>query len=194
MQSSNLADSLDILQRFILAVIGAQRKAPIRERLWLQKEIFLIANANKRLADASGFSAHLQGPFSEAVDAALADLKSLGLVSYDDFGGHIYLTAAGSSAHEILLRDMPKQVKDQVEDIKSSFNDLTENEFLVFIYHSYPGMTEESVHLDKVKKNRIPASISLYKKGKVSLEKAAQIAGMNILEFRKLVGGEEHRP
>src|SRR3989442_11215086 len=114
MNSSNLTGSLDILQRFILAVIGAQNEAPIREKLWLQKEIFLIANANKRLAEASGFSAYLQGPFSEAVEAALADLKSLGLVGYDNFGGHIHLTSAGSSAHEDLLREMPKEVRDQV--------------------------------------------------------------------------------
>ena len=194
MQSSNIVDSLDVLQRFILAVVGAQDKAPIRERLWLQKEIFLIANANELLADASGFSPHLQGPFSEAVDAALDDLRSLGLVGYDNYGGHIHLTSAGVAAHENLVRDMPKQVKEQVEDIKGSFNDLTEIELLVFIYYSYPAMTEESVHLEKVRKNRLPASISLYKKGKVSLEKAAQIAGVNLLEFRQLIGGEEHRP
>jgi predicted HTH domain antitoxin len=192
-ESSNLADSLDILQCYILAILGARNKEPVRERLWLQKEVFLIANTNRKLADASGFAPHLQGPFSESVEAALADLKSLGLVSYDEYGGQIQLTRAGEGEYERLAEDMPSKVKDQVEDIKDSFNDLTENELLVFIYYSYPEMTAESVLIRKAQENRIPCAASLYRKGKVSLEKAAEIAGMNLLDFRTRVGGEEHR-
>lgn len=192
MPKSDLHSSLDIVQRYILALLGASNKAPVRERLWLQKELFVLAKQTRKLGEACGFSAHLQGPFSDTADEALKDLKNLGLVDYDAYGANIRLTPAGSNEHEDLLKRMPADVRERVEDMKEFLNDLTENELLVFVYYSYPDMTQESVLTDVVEKNRSRCSVALYKKGKVSLEKAAQLSGLPIIEFRKLVGGGGH--
>ena len=192
MPKSDLHNSLDIVQRYILALLGAANKAPVRERLWLQKELFVLAQQAPKLGDACGFSAHLQGPFSDSADEALKDLKNLGLVDYDSYGANIRLTNAGINEHEDLVKRMPADVRDRVEDIKEFLNDLTENELLVFVYFSYPDMTQESVLTDVVEKNRMRCSVTLYKKAKVSLEKAAQLSGLHIVEFCKLVGGGGH--
>lgn len=192
MPKSDLHGSLDIVQRYILALVGAASRAPIRERLWLQKELFVLAKQHPKLGEACGFSAHLQGPFSDTADEALKDLKNLGLVDYDSYGGNIRLTSAGAAEHEDLVKRMPSEVRDRVEEMKEFLNDLTENELLVFVYYSYPDMTQESVLTDIVEKNRLRCSISLFRKGKVSLEKAAQLAGMTVAEFRKVAGGGGH--
>ena len=61
-------------------------------------------------------------------------------------------------------------------------NDLTEDEILLFTYVSYPKFKSESAVYERVIK-RIPVAVSLYNKGKVSLEKAAFLAGLPIEKF-----------
>jgi len=70
-----------------------------------------------------------------------------------------------------------------IEDFKKFLNDLTGDELLLFIYVSHPEYTEESAVRDDVLGKRLPTAISLYKKGKVSLEKAAFLAGLPIEKF-----------
>ncbi|HNW81239.1 MAG TPA: UPF0175 family protein, partial [Methanoregulaceae archaeon] len=62
-------------------------------------------------------------------------------------------------------------------------NDLSRDEILLFSYVSYPDFIEKSAVYERVIRKRIPAAISLYEKEKVSLEKAAFLAGLPVEEF-----------
>jgi predicted HTH domain antitoxin len=68
-------------------------------------------------------------------------------------------------------------------DYKEFLNDLTQDELLLFTYVSYPEFKAESAVYDRVIRKRIPIAVSLYKKGKVSLEKAAFLAGLPVEKF-----------
>jgi predicted HTH domain antitoxin len=62
--------------------------------------------------------------------------------------------------------------------MKLFLNNLTKDELLGFIYYTYPKMRLESVESERIAGIRKDIAISLFKKGKVSLGKAAIIAGI----------------
>ncbi|MEI7857826.1 MAG: hypothetical protein WCH85_10025, partial [Methanomicrobiales archaeon] len=66
---------------------------------------------------------------------------------------------------------------------KEFLNDLSRDEILLFVYVSYPDFMEKSAVCERVIRKRIPTAISLYKKEKVSLEKAAFLAGLPVEKF-----------
>jgi len=70
-----------------------------------------------------------------------------------------------------------------IEDFKAFINDLSVDEVLLFVYVTYPEYTYESARLHNILQKRKPLSASLYRKGKVSLEKAAFLAGMNLESY-----------
>jgi hypothetical protein len=70
-----------------------------------------------------------------------------------------------------------------IGDFKQFLNDLTLDELLLFIYISYPKYRKDSAISDWVIRKRIPTAGSLYRKGKISLEKAAFLAGLSIENF-----------
>lgn len=183
-------EQLDLLHRYILTLLGAQAKATVPEELHLQKELWLLSQNIPKLADRCDFIPYLKGPYSEPADHALVELRNLGLVSFTDFGKRdLRLTPRGREQYERLLARMPEKAKELVEDAKSLLNDLSETELLVFTYFTYPDMTQWSVVMDKAVKNRLAVARKLYEREKVSLEKAASLAGIPLSEFRKLVGG-----
>lgn len=182
--------SFDLVEKYILALLGAQDQEDVPEKLWLTKELFLLSKMNDRLAEEAGFRPYLQGPWSEEVEYALEDLQSLGLVDYGESGNQIRLTPQGRSVFEQLQTGMPDEIEEQIADIKDLLNDLSEEELLVFTYFTHPEMTTDSVVKDKAEENRVEAAKSLYRKEKVSLEKAAELAGMKLREFQKELRSE----
>lgn len=70
-----------------------------------------------------------------------------------------------------------------IDDFKEFLNDLSVDDLLLFVYVTYPEYTHESARLHDILQKRAPLSASLYRKGKVSLEKAAFLAGMNLESY-----------
>ncbi len=62
-------------------------------------------------------------------------------------------------------------------------NDLTTQEIYLFMYVTFPDQAVESVVRSKVLANRKMLARSLYRKRKISLEKAAELAGTNLESF-----------
>ena len=101
----------------------------------------------------------------------MGNLKSLGLVMEK---GHEYcITPNGVVALGKAKSAFAPEELDAIADFKKFLNDLTEDEILLFTYVSYPKFKSESTVYERVIKKRIPVAVSLYNKGKVSLEKAA---------------------
>lgn len=186
------AEGLDVVQRYILALLGSQNCARVPAKLWLEKELFLLSKLRRRLAEEAEFFPYLKGPYSEVADVALEDLKRVGLVDYDEYGGDIRLTPAGEWLVAELEGAIPADVRKEIDDTKAFLNSLSEDELLVFTYFSYPEMVTGSVVKEHAESVRVPRAIALYKKGKVSLEKGAELAGLPLSDFKKRVGGAPH--
>ena len=189
MSGGLVMEGLDIVQRYILALLGSQGAQEVPAKLWLQKELFLLSKLRENLANRAEFVPYLKGPYSEVVDGALSDLQNLGLVDFDPYGNDIRLTPKGRAAAATLNPKIPKELRAEIEEIKEFLNSLSEDELLVFTYYTYPDTVTDSVVRERVARVRIPRVLSMYRKGKVSLEKASELAGLSLPEFKKRAGG-----
>lgn len=176
---------LDVI---LLALLYENDQDGVKGKIFLQKEMFLIINYINEMEDYADFISHFFGPYSEPVEKSLGNLEAYQLVNYKK--GKYYITEKGV---EVYNRKKDELKEDQIEAIryfKDFLNNLTRDELLVFIYYSFPEFTDESVWNDNIERKRKEVSKSLYIKGKVSLEKAASLAGMPIEEFIEYVGGK----
>jgi hypothetical protein len=169
---------LDLL---ILALLYSDNKKGIKGDLFLQKEVFLIINFIREMKSRADFIAHILGPYSEPTEQSMKNLLSYKLV--EKRMGKYFITQSGAKVFEKLQDNLSRDNLDAIEDFKKFLNDLTKDELLVFIYGSFPEFTTESGIKDEIGKKKVPVAVALYKKGKVSLEKAASLAGESLEDF-----------
>lgn len=180
-----LYENLDVIQKLVIFLVHLINQ-PIPGKLWLQKELFLIAKNIPKLQEEIDYSPHLKGPFSESIDEALEDLQKTDvLVIRGKYDGDIDLSNTGKELAVKIKSEIPSDVAKMMEDIKYFLNDLSEKELLAYIYFSFPEMTEESVLFEKIKDSRYQIALSLYSKGKISIGKASEIAGVSQEEFMR---------
>ncbi len=183
-----IADSLSDLGIAVLHLLHARDSSAVRGDVAFQKEFFLIANYIERIGDDADFLPHIFGPYSEPAEVALTGLISLGLVRRSR--GHYTLTPEGNRVWESVRSAFSDDEIVAIEDFKAFINDLTGDELLLFIYITFPEYTSESARLLDIARRRVPLSTSLYRKGKISLAKAAFLAGMNIESYLDYLKGE----
>ena len=178
---------LPLAHRLVLAMLGANGKETVPRKLWLQKELFYLARDKPKMRADLEFIPYLQGPWSEATENALVDLRTLGLVDFDPkYGSDLRLTASGSTLHAELAKTMPPTLAKEVDEVKALMNDLSENELLLLVYETYPEMTKGSVVKEKAILDRVRYALRLYQKEKVSLERASELAALPMKEFRRV--------
>lgn len=180
MNDVKIENYLTLTQKYSMLLIAANNNDPIKGRIWFQKELFLVAENIQRLEDETEFEEDLMGPYSQNADAELERLRVEGLV---ELSGKIRLTSKGKEAAKRLELKTSKETKEILSDMKSFINDLSEEEVLGFIYFSYPHMVTESIKLNEIKAKRCEIAVSLYRKKKVSIGKAALIAGLSQEDF-----------
>lgn len=177
----DIVEDLTDLDLAILQLLHAGDNDPLNGKVAFQKEMFLIADYIEKIREVAEFIPHTFGPYSEAAENEMGNLRSLGLVKEK---GHEYqITPIGVAALSKAKQAFSEEEIEAIEDFKKFLNDLSEDELLLFIYVSNPEFTEESAVYDRVIGKRIPVAIILYKKGKVSLEKAAFLAGLPVENF-----------
>jgi uncharacterized protein YwgA len=176
----DIVEDLNDLDLAILQLLHAGNDDPLKGRVAFQKEMFLIADYIDKIRDKADFIPHTFGPYSEAAESEMGNLKSLGLVKEE--GSEYRITPNGVAALEMKPAFSPEEIE-AIADFKEFLNDLTRDELLLFTYVSYPKFKEESAVYEQVIRKRIPTAVSLYKKGKVSLEKAAFLAGLPVEQF-----------
>jgi len=177
------------IELIILALLNAKNREPIRDDVFFQKEIFLILNFIRDVFPKADFIPHTFGPYSEVAEKALENLQSYKLVDKTDKGYTI--TTLGNDIFEKLKNKIPKDELEAIEDFKDFLNNLTRDELLVFTYISFPEFTAESAIKKRVYSKRKAIAVSLYKKGKISLEKAAFLSGMPLEEFIRYIKDHE---
>jgi len=138
----------------------------------------------------AAFEGSYIGPYSEKVEIASEQFISSGLVSTRNH--KIFLTEKG----EILAKELMIYISDErkkiIKDVKIFLNRINRKELISFIYSTFPAYTEESHVKEEYESYRLEASISLYRKGRVSLSKAAEISGYGLQEYIKIIKEKRH--
>ena len=173
------ARRLGAVGRFILLLAGARQFRPIPGRTHLQKEMYLLQRMFPELGGEAGYERRFAGPHSDAVDDEAGRLARSGLIGLD--GGRFELTPEGRAAFDVLKIDMDGELE-SVEDLKGRFNDLTQDEIAVLAYFSQPDLGDGPAGCADLK-TRERLAVSMYRKRKISAQKAAQIAGMYLGDF-----------
>ena len=180
-----ILSKMDPIQLYIILILGAKNLEPVKGRIWLQKEFFLVAQHIDKIRGLLDYEPYLLGPWSESVDVALEQLQASGLVKIN---GKIKLTKLGEKVYSIIRRKASKETIKIVEQVKEDLNDLSEEELLAYVYFLFPDeWSKESIKARELERKRIQLAIELYKKGKISLGKAAEIANMKLHSFIKLL-------
>ncbi|WP_248517986.1 UPF0175 family protein [Salinarchaeum laminariae] len=175
-------DDLDQVDKLYLLLLDANGGEAVPGDLWIQKEMFLLAKNLPKLEDALEFEPYLRGPFSETVEGIHDKLEIYGLVQRTRHG--VSLTSKGEQLMGDFYADVPDHIPALIGDIKDFANDLSKEELLVYVYYSYPDMTKNSMEKSDLEHKRERVARHLYDRGKVSIEKASELADMPISEFR----------
>jgi len=173
-------NSLNPVKAYLLLLLGEKNFEPIKGKLWLHKEMFLLSSNLERLKPLMDFEPYFYGPHSERVDVELDQLIKSGLVRVE--GNKIILTDIGEKVHMVLRTKTSKEKLELINEIKELLNDLSKDELLALIYFSFPKMAKDSLEIQSIKKKRRELALTLYRKGKISLAKAAEISGLSIEE------------
>lgn len=182
-------EEIDSVEKYLFLLLYAEgakevKGEPIRGDLWLQKEMFLVFR-NVPLVEEEEFEAYLLGPFSELVDEYASQLIVSDYIRKNSQG--IKLTEKGERTASELWEKEKNETKLMIKDVKSFLGDMTRDELLVFIYSTFEDFAEESEVKKEIERKRLPVSINLFRKHKISLKRAAAIAKLSIDEYTGLL-------
>ncbi len=175
---------IDLLSRsqfIMLFLLASKNTTPIKGKLWLEKELFLLTESVPKLKELFDFEAYLLGPYSEIVKSDLEVLVQMDYI--DTISNQISITKKGLNLISCLEGQISKKLLDEIYKSKDLLNDLERNELLAYIYQVYPNTTKESIVFDKIKPKLREIAINLLKKDKISIGLAAKIANMPYTEF-----------
>jgi predicted HTH domain antitoxin len=171
----------DIVQKYILLLLNSENSEVVDGKTKLMKELFFISQNIPELEEEADFEADNYGPSSDVV---ISDLEKLDMLHLIDVRNENYsLTELGKKIAQKILSTADKKELEIIADMKQLFKDLTYYEALGLVYFSYPEMTEKSLVRKEIENKREKIALSLLKKGKVSIAKAAEIAGMSMSSF-----------
>jgi len=176
-----ILDSLTISQKYAILLLSSNNFESIKGKLWYQKELFLLAKNIENLEKLTDFEGDFIGPYSEIVDEESKQLELYEILESEDY--EIKLTNFGRKIAKLLDKKIDQKEKEVIFELKSFLNDMTQDELLCFIYFTYPEMTKESIKFDKINLKKKEIALRLYKKGKISLGKASEIAEIPIENF-----------
>lgn len=157
----------------LIILLAYTDNVPIKGRLWLQKEIFLLADRVEKIREQSSYEADLMGPYSDIVEEELSYLEDIGVVSVTN--NQIYLTQHGIEIAKELAKKENPRVLEYIHNYKGFLNDLSKEELLCFVYSAYPHMTDESVKYEQLKSKMEDVILNLVKKEKISLGRASEL-------------------
>ncbi len=186
MRPEEIAEKLTPVQTYSLLLANAGGCSPIRGKLWFQKEMFVLSRAIPELEPDLGYEASLKGPMSDALEWNVDQLVSVDLLHQD--GPAYVISESGELCVKAASRELNPAVLKAVEEVKGLLNDLSRDELLAFVYFLYPDMISESEELETLLPKRKELAVRLFRKGKVGLERGAQVAGMAVPEFTSLIG------
>jgi uncharacterized protein YwgA len=178
-------DKLDQLSLLILFAINATNGKALNET-HLQKIMFQTMKVLKTNPDNVGYRAHYFGPYSDMIKESKDSLESLGYIT--EKNGKIVISD--------LVKEKVTEIKPPTEEIgfkiktvAKYLSELKHDELLLMIYCDDLDINdgrylENSQIKNEIMNNRVPIAIGMYRSGKISIGRAAELAGTDIREFQ----------
>jgi uncharacterized protein YwgA len=181
--SSVSAGELNLVDEYILALLQANGGSRLPGKIYLQKEMYLLQRAFPELGSELDFEPYFLGPHSSILEDEADQLARSGLIRVAE--GDVSLTDRGKRAAIDAERKLPKGRLERIGEFKSLLNDLSNDELLSFIYFGYPDseVARESAEYQRLSSTRQRTARSLYRRGKISAERAAELAGDTLEDF-----------
>jgi predicted HTH domain antitoxin len=175
----------DVILRQLIILIELYSRKRIQSKTAFIKEFFLIAKNNEELFEIADFHPDYWGPSSDAVIDGITKLVDYGVI--DQKSDMYYPTDFSRTIYSMIEDSISTTEKELSEAMKVLLDGLSTMEIFGLIYYTYPEMTTESVETRRLEQNRISIAHTLYNKEKVSLEKAAEIAGLPFQQFLRII-------
>ncbi len=173
----------DLSKQYMLFLFDALDEKPIKNKVNLMKMLFFISLNVPALKQELNFEADNYGPSSDVVER---NLEVLNLETFLVECNEGYkLTKLGKEY--LSSRDFKDIDFKLIEDMKGLFDGLTVREVCALTYFTFPETTTESLIKEDIIQNRKKFAINLFKKNKISLEKASEIAGLHLKDFIDLL-------
>lgn len=181
----------DLGKQYLLSLLNDKDQEPINGKTRLMKELFFISLNVPSLDKIFEFEPDNYGPSSDVVIGYLDEMSQMKLItakhrSQDDYT--IY--SIGEYGKKFLQEEELSLDNELISEIKELCRGITNDELLALTYFSFPEMTEESLVKDRIWAKRDKLALGLYRKNKVSLEKAVEISGLNYPQFLDLLNSK----
>lgn len=173
----------DLSKQYMLFLLAALNEKPIKNKINLMKMLFFISLNIPQLEQEFNFEADNYGPSSDVVNRNLEYLIKDAFLTEDKQGYKLYkLGKEYLNLHEFDNIDL-----ELIEDMKKLFDGLNSEEVCALTYFTFPETTTESLIRNRIIENREKIAVNLFKKNKISVEKASEIAGLHLKEFTDLL-------
>lgn len=136
-----------IVEKWILVLLAANNFQPIRGRLRLIKELFLIAKTvSSEFEDAVYFYKYSFGPYSSRAAEKMNMLRKNNVtqVKYTKEGWEYRLNESYYKTAQGYLNSLDPDSLDRVELIKSKYQKKSSTQIIIEIYTKYPEYAERS--------------------------------------------------
>ena len=173
------------IRRYMLLLAGAGDES-VRGHTMLQKMLYVLAKDADDEGVESTFRPHDYGPYSQQVADGLDALSRDGLVSHVQ--GKITLTSEGRAAARDAGRDLDETETAIICECKRFFNDMTNEQLLLYIYQVYPDMAVNSKVYNDIVPRAEEIVMGMVKEEKISSGRAAEILKVNYRDVLDMMG------
>ena len=155
----------------------------IRGNIWLQKQMYEMSTVIPEM-NADFDESHF-GTFNSVLDSIQARNKNSNLIEQRSRAGPLRLTPRGMTVAEKIWNESTTDEQRFVYETKKFFNEMKYWEIIVFSYLTHPETMINSEIKPDFEEKRLPVAITLFRKRKISLKKAASIAGISTEKFKE---------
>ena len=181
----------DLGKQYLLSLLNDNHQEPIKGKTRLMKELFFISLNIPSLDKIFEFEADNYGPSSDVIIGYIDDMRQMKLINAKQRSEDRYTVYSIGEYGKKFLEDEKLSLDyELISEIKELCSGINNDELLALTYFSFPEMTEESLVKDKIWAKRKELALGLYKKHKVSLEKAVEISGLSYKEFLDLLNSK----
>ena len=172
-------------KQYILSLLDSNNQEPIKGKTRLMKELFFISLNVPSLEQSFEFEADNYGPSSDVIMGYINDMSQIKLIHTEKRSKDNVTYTLGEYGKKFLEQEKLDLDYELISEMKTLCQGITNDELLT--YFSFPEMTEESLVKERIWAKREKLALGLYRKGKISLEKAVEISGLNYKEFLEVL-------
>ena len=173
------------IRRYMLLLVGAGDES-VRGHTMLQKMLYVLAKDVGDGGVESTFKPHDYGPYSQQVAYVLDSMSRDGMLSH--VPGKIIPTPSGRAAADDASRNLSEAETAILRECKRFFNNITNEQLLLYTYLLYPDMAANSRVRDDIVPRAEDIVMGMVKEEKISSGRAAAILKVPYRDILDMMG------